>query len=371
VSDLVYDSMTKPKSDNMSMDEILASIRKIIASDHDDTDTNKVSNQYSNSEYTKNENQSIKVDDSRKEPKSSILSAREQLVNLTKSTIENDNSQYSKRPVYQKISQEIYNSLDDDASEDKSHQKPKETHHEYDDEILRALNEIRHSLTQGQGRLNIQSQNSDNLTQESTFQKTQTNPIDDNIILQQGNKNLNHEVQVNMTHAEKENIINDIDLKPVQFSSDDVPKFLKNFKNQQIAERTQNMKQQGTVNYDFSAVPKFDEPSDVMILTETVMPKKSSDMDNYDTDILTDIEPLKKENNLEKTVSKLRHGTEEIMRRATERTLTESKELNDGDAPFSALIIRTLKPMLQEWINKNMQEIAEEVLRDEFRRGLT
>jgi cell pole-organizing protein PopZ len=357
--------MTKPKSDNMSMDEILASIRKIIASDE--------GNHQADEQYSSEEN-SLYAKEIHKEPKSSMLSAREQLATLTKvSSEDNTDNRHLKRSVYEKVSEETKTKVnyDNERLIDEYNSQQNSLHHGHDEEILQALNEIRDSLALNQ----LQSQKNRHVHHEQIASKE----IQEAKLANQRNaqdRTLNIDLNQNFVDINKDNnVINDLDLKPVQFSGDDVPKFLKKFKNQQITERTQNMKQQNLVNYDFSAVPKFDEPNDVVLLTEKVMPKKSEDInkyDDYDDDKISDeVIRKKKMNNTEKTISKLRNGTEEVIRRTAERTLMDNQELHDGDSPLSSLIIKTLKPMLLEWIDKNMQEIAEEVLRDEFRRGLT
>ena len=145
-----------------------------------------------------------------------------------------------------------------------------------------------------------------------------------------------------------------------------MPEFLKKFKKQQEADREKIQNPANNIQYNFSKLSSFDDiPEPVVTLTEKVMPMRKDDLKQQ------------QEKTAKTSFSKLRANTEEIMRRATERTVNDDTindnpddDLSHDDSTMADLIMRTLKPMLQEWIDENMQLIAEQVLRHEFRRGL-
>lgn len=380
MNDLVQERIAKPKSDDMSMDEILASIRKIISSDDDNRHSKPSESGYPFEARNDKLNQD-KLDKS--------LSAREQLLSLTKPDMydsdnyhdvnritnsahkihdsNHKNNDLRQKSIYQKLSAqsdiEQLHSYNQDIS-DSDNQK-----NNHDEEILRALNEIRNSLSSSY----TTPRDTANITE--TAEKTVT-PVEKNKMTQFENDSFKKypddrqqqrsgkviDATIKNNHAD---MIRDIDLKPAQFSGDAVPEFLKKFKKQQVSDRDKvgsnnNMGIKANGNYDFSSLPSFDEESDVVTLTEKVMPTTRDNLKQQE----------QQEAPVKSNFSKLRQSTEEIMRRATERNMTDNYDLSHEDSPMTTVIIRTLQPMLQEWIDKNMQLIAEQVLRDEFRRGL-
>jgi cell pole-organizing protein PopZ len=380
VNDLVQERIAKPKSDDMSMDEILASIRKIISSDDDNRHVKPSESVYAFDGHKDKINQD-KLDKS--------LSAREQLLSLTKPDMydsdnyhdvnrvtntshkihdsNHKNNDLRQKSIYQKLSAqndiEQLHSYNQEVS-DSDNQK-----NNHDEEILRALNEIRNSLSSSY----TTPRDAANMTE--TAEKTVT-PVEKNKMMQFENDSIKKytddrnqqrsgkviDATIKNNHAD---MVRDIDLKPAQFSGDAVPEFLKKFKKQQVSDRDKvgsnnNIGVKANVNYDFSSLPSFDEDSDVVTLTEKIMPTTQDNLKQQE----------QQEASVKSNFSKLRQSTEEIMRRATERNMTDNYDLSQEDSPMTAVIIRTLQPMLQEWIDKNMQLIAEQVLRDEFRRGL-
>lgn len=369
MNDLVQERIAKPKSDNMSMDEILASIRKIIASD-DDNAYVKQNNAFASPEDTQNYTNHEKLDKS--------LSAREQLVSLTKPDLYPSGSRYDSDTTQNSVDKS-FRMNDKNISDSRNNQRTvyeklgthsdnQNQNNDHDEEILRALNEIRNTLASS----STYSVPRDALeTVEKNIpipEKTQLTQIENETIqkyldarqLKTGNKVINA-----TTINDSNNTMRDIDLKPVQFSSDAVPDFLKKFKKQQVQDRekSQNQSYAGVKNnghYDFKSLPNFDEVNEIVTLTEKIMPTTRENLKRQEQE----------ESSVKNNFSKLRQGTEEIMRRATERRSEENYDLSEEDSPMASVIIRTLQPMLQEWIDKNMQLIAEQVLREEFRRGL-
>ncbi len=382
MNDLVQERIAKPKSDNMSMDEILASIRKIIASD-DDNAYVKQSNSFVSSEDTQARLNREKLDKS--------LSAREQLVSLTKPDLypsgshhdsdrtpnsadksfrindkNTSDSHNNQRSIYEKLSK--HNESEKSNNQYHSHSGNQNQNNDHDEEILRALNEIRNTLSSAatysvpRDELEIVEKNI------PTSEKTQLTQLENEAIkkyldaqqLKIGNKVIDATAINNSNDA-----MRDIDLKPIQFSGDAVPEFLKKFKKQQVQDRekTHNQAYAGVKNnghYDLKSLPNFDEVNEIVTLTEKIMPTTRENLKRQE----------QKESSVKNNFSKLRQGTEEIMRRATERRGDDNYDLSEEDSPMTAVIIRTLQPMLQEWIDKNIQLIAEQVLREEFRRGL-
>jgi cell pole-organizing protein PopZ len=397
VNDLTQERLKKPLSDDMSMDEILASIRKIISSDSNVYDNN------SESEVSRS-----RVAETSHNPRT--LSAREQLLSLTTRSHHADihsdiDELYNHKTPPSSVKKPSTVPAPDnlDVGLDVGHQrqmkdnrttipssqhkasyeklasyedKPFQSHqHDQNDEntadadILRTLNQIRQSLSVDNLSLEKSSdssylaQKNDDLSASQPKKKDLQTP---SAFVSQGN------VPVKMTAKEvhpvikNPEIIHDVDLRPAQFSLDTVPDFLKKFKNQQLEERTAPTSID-SLSYDISSLPKFDEDNDVLSLTDKVMPNASVNKN------------LKKEGNLSNTVSKLRAGTEEIMRRATERcllgddvdeTLNNNNDDVDNDSLFASLIMKTIKPMIKEWIDVNMEEIVKQVLHQELRRGL-
>ncbi|MFT6071778.1 MAG: cell pole-organizing protein PopZ [Dasania sp.] len=367
MNNLANGSITKPKSDDMSMDEILASIRKIIASDEE---KNMLHEAPRNNVHAQEVLQKQAVS----------ISAREQLASLTQSNFDDsDDNRQEKRPTYQKItpqaSQASQASRNNQVQDNKIIDDKKNSQ-EHDDEILRALNEIRENLSTAYSHSNSTSQ----ANGTSQIQKNQSINRQTDIKLQQNHNEDENDYDLEISNINNSNVINNLDLKPVQFSPDAVPKFLKKFKDQQDNERTNNAKVKKSTNYDFSSMPKFDEPDEVMTLTDKVMPTTREHLKAQEQTLESELNSLSRkyddDDATEKNVSRLLQGTEEIMRRATQRNvetnddIIDDPNLNSRNSPMTALIMRTLKPMLEEWIEKNMQSIAEEVLRDEFRRGL-
>ena len=369
MNDLAQDRIKKPKSDDMSMDEILASIRKIISSDDDKRHVNKFSDDLYPHEK-KNDADTINKTHN-------ALSAREQLLSLTKPDLYNSdlNNEYQKtprqfdgtqnthyksinnsntqKPIYQKLTQNT-DTKPDPSILDFDYVNSK---NDPDEEILRALNNIRDSLSSVRNTpdkhidslnkntlVNINNTNTENY--QSSFQKQQTSKVTDTTV----KNNLDN--------------VNGIDLKPAQFTGDAVPEFLKKFKKQQQQSgRDKHDTNINNVNYDFSKVPNFDESAEVITLTEKIMPTTKDNL--YHQEQAEQPELPKKNNFL-----KLRQSTEEIMKRVSERTIIDDNDFSQEDSPMASLIMRTLHPILKEWIDENMQLIAEQVLRDEFRRGL-
>gem|GEM_PF-4688682 len=353
MSDLANDAMAKPTSDDMSMDEILASIRKIIAIDEEQT-TPDEPHIHLSEKYNKTD---IAKEDNKKNAPVINGSVRDQFsaINKTSNTSFYDQEDYSKkRAVYQKIVPEKNISMHGDALPSSSKQNEQEDTVNHDDEILQALNEIRESLSthQAHSKADLPNQNTD---------KQKVLKADHNITI------------------DTIETVNNIDLKPVQFAGDDVPKFLKNFRNQQVSERLSQNPVQHNINYDFSSMPKFDEADAAITLTDKVMPTTADKLEeeinqSSQSSTIDGSSELHDEQSLQENMSHLRQGAEEIMRRASERVLGEGDidalQNSDTPSPMTAMISRVLKPMLQEWMNENLQPIAEEVLRQEFRRGL-
>jgi cell pole-organizing protein PopZ len=359
MSDLIQEHMTKPKSDDMSMDEILASIRKIIStSSSEDTQSSEkiVHNQQSNiiNKETINREQS--------------LSAREQLLALTKPNLydsdftpnsnfkkipEKNTSIPPKQPEVKKYAETVYQKpFYDTLNKEAQHRDSDVQDHNHDSEILQALNEIRATL-------NHTNQSSPQEPLEKDIFNKANNP---NIASREHHKTLTPAIDVPITKS-KEAIFDEISLKSSQFTGDAVPEFLKKFKRQQELDKERTQKKSNNPQYDFSKVSHFDDTDDVVTLTEKIMPMSQRELQQH-------IQQEEKTN--KKNFSKLREGTEEIMKRATERKFDDipNDDLSEEDTPMANIIMRTLKPMLQEWIDENMHIIAEQVLRQELRRGL-
>lgn len=368
MSDLLQEHITKPKADDMSMDEILASIRRIIST----SSTSEMANKAPEPEYKYNNSVETKQAPKREQ----ALSAREQLLALTKPNLYDSDftpdNRFSK-PIQKPTSgqpqqtqqapktvESVYQKpFYDTLSKDSKTQEPVEALHKEDDnhdaEILQALNEIRETLGH-----TIQS----NLPPKETIQntnKTINRETTDNTVQSQINAPIIPLKETNTIHS-KENIFDEINLRSPQITGDAVPEFLKNFKRQQELDKQKAQKKPNAPEYDFSKLANFNDPEDVLTLTEKIMPMSQ--------------EELKQQENLEKTakrnLSKLREGTEEIMKRATERHFDNSDDddVVAEDTNMTNVIMRTLQPMLKEWIDENMHKIAEQVLRQEFRRGL-
>ena len=367
MNDLAQDKIAKPKSDDMSMDEILASIRKIISSD----DEKRHNSKYVENAYTPDHKQNT----SETHKKQETLSAREQLLSLTRPDLydsdirpqrpshkvvqssfdkQNDKSDktmydnsFKAKTYYQKLNQAPETNFDDDNNSETAQ-------NDHDEEILRALNEIRNSLSLARTHTDASHTHYDKIptTQDDTRKK----PYQDTHIPASGK----------IIDATVNSAVEEIDLKPAQFTGDAVPEFLKKFKKQQqvMRDKPQSDNQQTNyMNYDFSKIPTFDEQNDVVTLTEKIMPTTQEEL-------LRQEQAEYSKSTVKNNFSKLRKNTEEIMKRAKERAYDEDDELSQEDSPMANMIMRTLQPMLQEWIDENMQLIAEQVLRDEFRRGL-
>ena len=373
MNDLAQERITKPKSDDMSMDEILASIRKIISSSDDVARHHKTDDNSSTSYARRNDAHDI---NHKMTQSASVLSAREQLLSLTKpdlydtdflaethqkTTISNQSSERNpnrhydnfqdeikQKPLYQKLNHHTDTQANFD---DKSDQ---------DEEILRALNEIRETLSATAHSTIHHSLEKDIFNKQNSY----TPPSTDNFSSDLPKKNIGKIIDTNT--PKPKDTFDDIDLKPAQFTGDAVPEFLKKFKKQQEADREKIQNPANNIQYNFSKLSSFDDiPEPVVTLTEKVMPMRKDDLKQQ------------QEKTAKTSFSKLRANTEEIMRRATERTVNDDTindnpddDLSHDDSTMADLIMRTLKPMLQEWIDENMQLIAEQVLRHEFRRGL-
>lgn len=311
MSDITKERIAKPRSDEMSMDEILASIRKIISSE----------------EHTSNDSRTqspAKTGYQLRKELEIAQSAQEQLVALAKKEVDDvlpqnlnpyTNETTSARPHYQKMS----------SSQNMSQSS------EHDAEILKTLNEIRESL---------------NIPQQSTSSKQQKeeNPQTD----QSSSKNGFHTLS------------NDFDLKPAQFKGNEVPEFLKKFKAQQLQERTKNIQSQEEkekkINYDFSQSLSFNDTEGVMELTQALPPQSLKSQ----------------ETGPHQELLKIKQNTEAIIKQAN-AAYDEQKDLNDKNsdqAPLSMMIRRMVRPIIQEWLQENMPKVTEEILRDELRRGL-
>ena len=379
MNDLAQSRVVKPKSDDMSMDEILASIRKIISSSDDDSRQSKSHE----SLYSSNDSCGI----STMEKLQNSLSSREQLLSLTRPETYEAGHQISQqkteklvngsynnqemptstsnlntrqKPVYQKLSQYDNNLNVASKSVKQNEDFNNNTNNDHDEEILRALNEIRETLSSSYNEMN-HLQKKQAIKTSETQDSENNNSLDDNKPKQYSTKIVDATVKDN-----KEAIYADIDLKPTQFTADSVPEFLRKFKKQQDLEREKNQKNHSGTNYDFSNVPNFDEAGEVINLTEKVMPTTRENLKFQDSQF---------ENNNQKrtqktSFSKLRQSTEDVIKSVSERNMLNDEDFSEEDSPMANIIMRTLRPMLQEWIDENMQNIAEQVLREEFRRGL-
>lgn len=325
MNNLAQDTMTKPQSDDMSMDEILASIRKIISSEK----TPSV-NADKKKAPAGNHNTVASASHYEGGVHFNQMMHHEQRVAAEENDISSLRSAQSKRPSYQKLSE----GCNDDSAENRS--VSSETY-DQDAEILNALNEIRDNLS---------------------ISTTPASPPQPKNIAQHQSETLSNHKKTDLPEAPvNEYQYDELDLKPTYFSSDTAPEFLKRFKKQQLSEREKHKEDNSQkVEYDFSSAPNFDEQGEVVTLTEKVMPTSKAE--------------LAEDNKLE--ISELRKKTEEIMRNSSQYRIADTHQEEDfqGTSPITSIIKRVIEPMIQEWIQENMQEIAEQVLRDEFRRGL-
>jgi cell pole-organizing protein PopZ len=402
VNDLAQDRIKKPKSDDMSMDEILASIRKIISSSDDAGRLHKTADELSTQYAQRNDLNNMRKTNSQPAP---TLSAREQLLSLTKPDLYdtdfaseiyqkttgfnkasdyNDNAHYNasqddikQKPLYQKLNNQP--DVPQGIANDKADQ---------DEEILRALNEIRETLSASTQSAIHHSLEKDIFSKQNSYKPVNPNNVNPNNVnpndVNPNNVNpndINPDTHLNdlpkhtagkvidSKTPKSKDTFDDIDLKPAQFTGDAVPEFLKKFKKQQETDREKIQNSANNIQYNFSKLSSFDEPLDeVVTLTDKVMPMTKDSLKHQQ-------EKQHQEKTAKTSFSKLRQGTEEIMRRATERaehnvTDDADDDLSSDDSPMADLIMRTLKPMLQEWIDENLHFIAEQVLRHEFRRGL-
>ena len=350
----------RPVASDMSMDEILSSIRKIISAEE---------TQYNNAV---NIQEPVTLPPKEDNPKLKIpLSAREQLKSLTEELYGLQDQEgeefHLSRPVYThknnpvfaetKIDSAKYHSVVETSVKERPAEFPrpiKQNTSQDTADILQTLENIRQSLTH------------ENLRKASTEEEDTTAQISDTQDTTPITKSPLRETYREQSVSEIKNVklnqevaLRNIDLKPAQLTQDEIPAFLKKFKQEQDAiikpvtpENPSAVYTERSVpDYDFSKVVAFDEDDSVMELTEALLPenvKKISD-------------------NLVETATQ--SAVSSSAKNKNVASISENDSEDDGVADaLEMIMIKSLRPMLKEWIADNMQNLAEKILREELQK---
>ncbi|MEM6603080.1 MAG: DUF2497 domain-containing protein [Pseudomonadota bacterium] len=353
----------KPVGADMTMDEILSSIRKIISTD-DIAEDNKMAQPAPVQEQS-----NAKPNPSAAVQKMRVpLSGREQLQNLSQnnhddfsadiqshhtvpyasvsdltSDVRATSSSLNRQPPQRHLDSDVMTRPVEQraASQNDVAQKSPLQNEDETAAILRTLNDIKQSLTayddkkstpKPETKIDTPEQNNQALQTKRDIAATQM--ID----------------ELKDISLSPEQMYQNIDFKPVHFGEDDIPAFLKKFKKEQdeapLAAQ-QNMVPSHAESYDFSKMTGFDEDDSVMELTETVHPAKESKNSPQVAQAISSQAPM-------------------------QHSLIASSNVEDetiSDA-LEMLTIKTLRPMLREWMEENVERIAAKILREELgRRG--
>lgn len=342
----------RPVGTDMSMDDILLSIRKIIASEDSVSAPSAPNSGQQN--YTKNIGNATET--TAKPTLKVPLSSREQLRSLSQDFQNDDVSVQHFTPIsknidddFRDMAQNQYNAVranidgaGHNPNSTKTNQNMNDTAFRQNTQkntsqdtadILKTLEDIRNSLTMSdmQKKNNIQadyehhdvmdSQNMDN----SAHNTIKTIPT------------LIQDFVQNSEMSQQDHSHIDNDLKAVQFSGDQIPSFLKRFKKEQneffSAKSEQNQPQDSVPDYDLSKIRAFHEDDTVVELTTSVNPD----------DVKNDT-----------------HKSHAMI-------ALDNDKIDDGmsDA-LEMLMIKSLRPMLREWIDNNLEAVAKQILREEL-----
>lgn len=346
----------RPVASDMSMDEILSSIRKIISAEE---------TQYNNAVPAP---EPVITPPKEETPKLKIpLSAREQLKSLTEELYgfgdqESENFHLS-RTLYShknspvvtetKIDSPQYDAVFETSSKERPPEFPrpiKQNPPQDTSDILQTLENIRQSLTH------------ENLRKASSEEDYQQNsdPQDVTPII----KPPLHETyrdhpisEIKTVKLNQEVALKNIDLKPAQLKQDDIPAFLKKFKQEQDAiikpipseNPSAVYTERAVPDYDFSKVAAFHEDDSVMELTEALLPENVQKISD---------------NLMESATQSMMSSSGKNKNLA--RSVSEDEEDEGVADALEMLMIKSLRPMLKEWIADNMQNLAEKILREEL-----
>ena len=348
----------RPVGTDMSMDDILLSIRKIIASE-DSVSTpppiQQTGQQAGQQNYSKNmgNNPEFSAKPTLKVP----LSSREQLRSLSQDFQNDDDvSVHRFTPIsknmdddFHDMAQNQYNTMRANIDGGAYHTNSAKTNPNTDDvgfgyaaqkntsqdtaDILKTLEDIRNSLTmsdvQKKNHIQADYDNDDMMNNENMDNSVQNTVKTIHTPIQSFGKNSEISGQ---DHSHIDN-----DLKAVQFSGDQIPSFLKRFKKEQneffSAKSEQHQSQDSVPDYDLSKIRAFHEDDTVVELTSSVNPD----------DIKNDT-----------------HQSHAII-------ALDNDKIDDGmsDA-LEMLMIKSLRPMLREWIDNNLEAVAKQILREEL-----
>jgi len=327
-------TQTRPVGSDMTMDEILSSIRKIISTE-DHLQSEPVSKAAMPNITEKKETPKIRVPLSSKEQLKSLSTPLTDDMNM----VAQDWQSQTKTETPQEAPKQggdftinpasLYNETVMEFAPQATPLMQTTPPQQSDEtsEILKTLEEIRKSLSAEslQKASGIMQDNPEN-EQPPMIDKTQEVTID--------NAEINAPSQ-----------IQNIDFKPVHFGQDDIPEFLKKFKKEQ-SEPQNPIPPETTSSYNFKEIQSFEDDDAIMELTEAL--KDPVSLNTMADKMALEIAPPK-----------------ETTPKAIKEQAVEDDDMSDV---LEMLMIKSLRPMLKEWVEDNIADIAQKVLREELQK---
>lgn len=300
----------RPMGSDMSMDDILLSIRKIIATE-ETKDVPPVQSQ-------QRPQQAQAIPQSPVAPRN--IPQREELNQISNLSYD-ENARYQQAHQASQL-QRTQSNMRTPVPESENTYYDKQNSSETS-EILKTLEDIKRSLSPEAMR--------EAKSQRDTYQQE--------ITPQQAPVPTNELRKINVHNNQDA-----VDLRPAQFDSGEIPDFLKKFKREtaQIQQESKASESDNSPIYDFSQLSSFDEDDSVMELTKVVLPEEQEEENNHNQQA-------------------------HLKRIAQEFSPLDDFSGDDGlsDA-MEMLMIKSLRPMLQEWIDENLTVVAEKIIREEL-----
>lgn len=325
-------TQTRPVGSDMTMDEILSSIRKIISTE-EHLQSEPVSKASPSPMAEKKETPTMRVPLSSKEQLKSLSTSLSDDLNMMADNWKTEPPKMAMPQTEPQPTNNLNVNPDPLYNKNVTASAPKAAdpiqaapsqHNDETSEILKTLEEIKKSLS------------SENLQKASHIMQ------DDPVVEPSPMATKTQEIAIDNIEASQ---IQNIDFKPVHFGQDDIPEFLKKFKKEQ-SEPQNIIPPETTDSYNFKEIQSFEDDNAIMELTEALK------------------EPLALNEMAEKAALEIAPPQDNTVKIEKEQNI-EDDGMSDV---LEMLMIKSLRPMLKEWVEDNIADIAQKVLREELQK---